>query len=125
MAAGCSQSVALPYDSTRDAGLVQVPNGDGYPNCQQWWNDSNYGLRAKLLKQVDLSRLAGWAGVLSRAEVDDSVICAIASPSQQKLNQGSGYADYGGKIDKTLPNIATRGAGDVGIVVFPAMDVMR
>jgi hypothetical protein len=31
-----------------------------------------------------LNRLAGWAGFLSRAEVDDSVIRAIASPRQQK-----------------------------------------
>jgi len=77
-----------------------------------------------------LSRLAGWAGFLSRAEVDDSVIRAIASPRQQKLNQGSVYTDYGGQIDKTLPNIVTRATGDVGMAVgaiaaFPAMDVVR
>jgi len=63
------------------------------------------GLRARLLGQVDpslLTRLAGWAGFLSRAEVDDSVIRTIASPRQQKLNQGSVYTDYGGQIDKTL-----------------------
>jgi hypothetical protein len=62
--------------------------------------------------------------------VDDSVIRAIASPRQQKLNQGSVYTDYGGQIDKTLPNIVTRATGDVGMAVgaiaaFPAMDVVR
>ena len=77
-----------------------------------------------------LNRLAGWAGFLSRAEVDNSVIRAIASPRQQKLNQGSVYTDYGGQIDKTLPNIVTRATGDVGMAVgaiasFPAMDVVR
>ncbi|HBO4966958.1 conjugal transfer protein TraG N-terminal domain-containing protein [Pseudomonas aeruginosa] len=122
-----------PYDSTRDAGLAQVASGGGYPTCRQWWSDGSNGLRARLLGQVDpslLSRLAGWAGFLSRAEVDDSVIRAIASPRQQKLNQGSVYTDYGGQIDKTLPNIVTRATGDVGMAVgaiaaFPAMDVVR
>ncbi|EDY8730825.1 TPA: conjugal transfer protein TraG N-terminal domain-containing protein [Salmonella enterica subsp. enterica serovar Agona] len=122
-----------PYDSTRDAGLAQVASGGGYPTCRQWWADASNGLRARLLGQVDptlLTRLAGWAGFLSRTEVDDSVIRAIASPRQQKLNRGSVYTDYGGQIDKTLPNIVTRAAGDVGMAVggiaaFPAMDVVR
>jgi hypothetical protein len=122
-----------PYDSNRDAGLAQVESGAGYPTCKQWWNDSGNGLRARLLGQVDpgvLTRLAGWAGFLSRAEVDDSVIRSIASPRQQKLNRGAVYADYGGKIDKTLPNVVARAAGDVGMAVgsfayFPAMDVVR
>ncbi len=58
------------------------------------------------------------------------MIRAIASPRQQKLNQGAVYTDYGGQIDKTLPNIVTRAVGDVGMAVgaiaaFPAMDVVR
>ncbi|MEQ9866046.1 conjugal transfer protein TraG N-terminal domain-containing protein [Pectobacterium aroidearum] len=121
------------YDSTRDAGLAQVPSGAGYPSCRQWWSDGGNGLRARLLAQVDpslLSRIANWAGFISRAEVDDSVIRALASPRQQKLNQGSVYTDYGGQIDKTLPNIVTRAAGDIGMTIggiaaFPALDVVR
>jgi hypothetical protein len=77
-----------------------------------------------------LTRLAGWAGFLSRTEVDDSVIRSLVSPRQQKLNQGAVYSDYGGQIDKTLPNIVTRAASDVGLTIgsigfFPAMDVVR
>lgn len=121
------------YDSTRDAGLAQVASGGGYPTCKQWWSDGSNGLRARLLGQVDpslLNRIAGWAGFLSRIEVDDSVIRTIASPRQQKLNQGSVYTDYGGQIDKTTPNVVVRAAGDVGMSVgsisaFPAMDVVR
>ncbi|HHK0271207.1 TPA: conjugal transfer protein TraG N-terminal domain-containing protein [Pseudomonas aeruginosa] len=124
---------AWPFDATRDAGLAQVPGGGGYPTCRQWWADGNQGLRARLLAQVDpslLTRLAGWAGFLSQAEVNDSVIRAVASPRQQKLNQGAVYTDYGGQIDMTLPNIVTRAASDVGLTVgslgyFPAMDVVR
>ncbi len=58
------------------------------------------------------------------------MIRAGVSPSQQKMNQGAVYTDYGGQIEKTLPNIVTPGAGDLGITVgslgfFPAMDVVR
>jgi hypothetical protein len=77
-----------------------------------------------------LNRIAGWAGFLSRSEVDDSVIRAVVSPRQQKMNQGAVYADYGGQIEKTLPNVVTRGAGELGQAMgalgfFPAMDVVR
>ncbi|HBO0859736.1 conjugal transfer protein TraG N-terminal domain-containing protein [Pseudomonas aeruginosa] len=121
------------YHGDRDAGLAQVPSGAGYPTCRQWWNDAGNGLRARLLGQVDpslLNRVAGWAGFLSRAEVDDSVIRNVASPRQQKLNQGAVYTDYGGQIEKTDPNIITRAASDVGLAVgslayFPAMDAVR
>ncbi|HBX55736.1 conjugal transfer protein TraG N-terminal domain-containing protein [Pseudomonas sp. UBA2684] len=121
-----------PYDSNRDAGLAQVPSGAGYPTCQQWWSDSN-GLRARLLQQVDpslLSRIGGWASFLSQEQVNDSVIRAIASPKQQKLNQGAVYSDYGGQIEMSVPNVATRAVSDVGLTIgsmafFPAMDAMR
>ncbi|MCM2446209.1 conjugal transfer protein TraG [Rahnella sp. CG8] len=124
---------AWPFDATRDAGLAQVDSGGGYPTCQQWWTDGDSGLRARLLAQVDadlLTRIAKWAGFLSQTEVDDSVIRAVVSPRQQKMNQGAVYSDYGGQIDKTLPNIVTRAAGDVGVTIgslayFPAMDVVR
>lgn len=120
------------YDNNRDAGLAQVASGAGYPTCHQWWSDGN-GLRARLLAQVDpslLNRIAGWAGFLSRAEVDDSVIRAIAAPGRQKINLGSVYTDYGGQIGKTDPNLITRVASDVGLAVgslayFPAMDAVR
>ncbi|MGQ5288516.1 conjugal transfer protein TraG N-terminal domain-containing protein [Pectobacterium actinidiae] len=124
---------AWPYNESRDAGLTEVPSGAGYPNCREWWTDGSAGLRARLLAQVDptlLSRMANWAGFISRTQLDDSVIRAITAPRQQKLNQGAVYSDYGGQIEKTLPNVVAQAAGDVGMTVgaigfFPAMDVMR
>ena len=90
-------------------------------------------MHARLLGQVDpglLTRIGSWAGFLSQDQVNDSVIRAIASPRQQKLNQGAVYSDYGGRIEKNLPNIATRAVSDAGLTVgsvafFPAMDAMR
>src|SRR5690606_26600851 len=124
---------AWPFDATRDAGLAQVSGGGGYPTCRQWWSDGGHGLRARLLAQVEpslLTRLAGWAGFLSQAEVNDAVIRTVASPRQQKLNQGAVYTDYGGQIDMTLPNIVSSGASEVvqtdgSLGYFPAMDVVR
>ncbi|WP_454752305.1 conjugal transfer protein TraG N-terminal domain-containing protein [Cupriavidus necator] len=124
---------AWPYDASRDAGLAQVDSGGGYPTCRQWWSDGSSGLRARLLAQVDpdlLSRIGRWAGFLSQNEVNDSVIRAVVSPRQQKMNQGTVYTDYGGQIEKTLPNIVARGTGDLGLAAgspafFPAMDVVR
>jgi hypothetical protein len=122
-----------PYSAARDAGLAQVDSGGGYPTCKQWWSDSGVGLRARLLGQVDpglLTRLSKWAGFLSKAQVDDSVIRSVASPRQQVMNQGAVYTDYGGQVDMTLPNEAARAAGNLGLTAgslayFPAMDVVR
>lgn len=124
---------AWPYDTVRDAGLAQVPNGGGYPTCQQWWADGTQGLRARLLQQVDpdlMTRVQRWAGFLTPDQANDAVIRAVASPSQQIMNQGQVYTDYGGQIDKTLPNIVDRVASDVGLAMgtlayLPAMDVVR
>lgn len=124
---------AWPFNPTRDTGLAQVDSGGGYPTCKQWWSDGAAGLRSRLLGQVDpdlLTRLGHWAGFLSKAQLDDSVVRAIASPRQQNMNQGAVYTDYGGQIDMTLPNMAARDVGSLGLTVgsvgyFPAMDVMR
>lgn len=124
---------AWPYDPTRDTGLAEVPDGGGYPTCRQWWSDADRGLRARLLEQVSpdlLQRFERWAGFLTQTEVDDAVIRAVASPQQQVVNEGQVYTDYGGQIDMTLPNIATRVASDLGIMVgtlafVPAMDAIR
>lgn len=124
---------AWPYDAIRDAGLAQIPSGGGYPTCRQWWSDGEVGLRSRLLDQVDpelLLSLGRWAGFISKGQVDDALIRAIAAPRQQMLNQGQVYTDYGGQVDMKVSNIAARGAADLGLTMgslgfFPAMDVVR
>lgn len=124
---------AFPYDAARDIGLAEVPSGGGYPTCREWWLDANDGLRARLLEQVSpdlLQRFERWAGFLMQAEVDDSVIRAVASPRQQIVNEGQVYTDYGGQIHMTVPNLASRIAADVGVtlgslVAVPGTDAMR
>lgn len=122
-----------PYDAARDAGLPEVPSGGGYPTCREWWSDADSGLRARLLDQVSpdlLQRFQRWASFASSNEVDDAVIRAIAAPRNQVVNQGQVYSDYGGQIDMTVPNVATRIASDIGLIFgtlafVPAMDAIR
>jgi hypothetical protein len=121
------------YDDDRDAGLARVPSGAGYPTCEEWWSDENEGLRSRLLGQVDptlMERIVGWATFMSREEVDDSVIRAIASPSRQVVNRGEVYPDYGGRIGPSITHVANRTASDIGLTFgslafLPSMDVVR
>lgn len=121
------------FDDVRDAGLAQVPSGAGYPTCEQWWAEENEGLRTRLVQQVDptlMERIVGWATFMSRDEVSDSVIRAIASPSGQVVNRGEVYPDYGGRIGPSLTHVANRAASDVGLTFgslafLPSMDVLR
>lgn len=66
-----------PYDSVRDMGLAQVKNGGGYPICNQWWADTDRGLRARLVNQIDsslLERFNNWASFMSLDEVNNAII---------------------------------------------------
>ncbi|NMZ34016.1 conjugal transfer protein TraG N-terminal domain-containing protein [Pseudomonas proteolytica] len=122
-----------PYDSTRDMGLAQVRNGGGYPTCNQWWADSNKGLRNRLLTQIDsslLDRFIRWASFMPEEEVNDAIIRQVVSPSSQSMTQGKVYTDYGGQVGGSLFNDMSRATGTVGLTVgtlayFPAMDVVR
>lgn len=122
-----------PYDSVRDMGLAQVGNGGGYPICNQWWADTDRGLRARLVNQVDISlleRFNNWASFMSPDEVNDAIIRQVVSPSSQKMTQGKVYTDYGGQVGGSLFNDMSRVTGTVGLTVgsmayFPAMDVVR
>lgn len=122
-----------PYDPVRDMGLAEVSHGGGYPTCNQWWADSDQGLRARLLTQVDvtlLDRFVRWASSMPQDEVNDAIIRQLVSPSSQHMTQGKVYTDYGGQVGGSLFNVMSRVTGDVGLAVgtiayFPAMDVVR
>ncbi|WP_248800623.1 conjugal transfer protein TraG N-terminal domain-containing protein [Pseudomonas sp. MWU13-2105] len=122
-----------PYDPVRDMGLAEVSHGGGYPTCNQWWADSDQGLRARLLTQVEitlLDRFAQWANSMPQDEVNDAIIRHVVSPSSQRMSLGKVYSDYGGQVGGAMLNDMSRVTGAVGISVgamayFPAMDVVR
>ncbi|MBX8508935.1 conjugal transfer protein TraG N-terminal domain-containing protein [Pseudomonas cichorii] len=125
--------VEWPYDPVRDAGLAQVKNGGGYPTCNQWWSDTNKGLRARLLDQIKPSlteRFVNWATFMTPQEVGDALIREISSPRAQRLTQGRVYTDYGGQVGGSMFNDMSRAAGTFGLgagslAYFPGMDVVR
>ncbi|MPQ69525.1 MULTISPECIES: conjugal transfer protein TraG N-terminal domain-containing protein [unclassified Pseudomonas] len=122
-----------PYDPVRDMGLAEVSHGGGYPTCNQWWADSDQGLRARLLSQVDvtlLDRFVRWASSMPQDEVNDAVIRQLVSPSSQHMTQGQLYSDYGGQVQSSIYNDLSRAVGTIGLSMgtaayFPAMDVVR
>lgn len=42
----------FPYNAARDsdASRVQAARGEGFPTCDEWWNDGAHGLRVQLVK---------------------------------------------------------------------------
>lgn len=124
---------AWPYDKTRDAGLAETTGGGGYPTCSQWWSDDTIGLRARLLATVEpslLTKLAGWAKLMSKDEVNDQVIRDLVSPRKQVLTQGQVYGDYGGQVGGGLGSSLSRVTAAAGqaigsLAMYPAIDSVR
>ena len=118
------------YDPARDAGLPNNGTG-GYPNCKQWWADTDVGLRHRLLQQVDPQLMTQIAGIFqSNAEYEDAVIRSVVRPENIEVSSGRVYGGYGGSADFSLANAATRLTGTAGNLVagiglFPAFDAMR
>jgi len=128
-----SPRVEWPWDPVRDMAMPRVKNGGGFPMCDEWWNDAEKGLRARLLTQVKPSLVdsfVNWASFITPQEVNDAIIREIASPRAQRMNQGQVYTDYGGQVGFSLYNAMSRTTGGLGLgfgslAYFPAMDVVR
>ncbi len=120
-----------PYNPARDVALPQVIGGGGYPTCNQWWSDGSIGLKARIEDQIGpdiLTKLVGWATWMTPAQINESIVRQLVSPSNQV--QGAVYSDYGGQIDGTVWNGLSRATGTFGVAIgslgyFPAMDMVR
>ncbi|USB67177.1 conjugal transfer protein TraG N-terminal domain-containing protein [Klebsiella pneumoniae] len=122
---------AWPYDSDRDAGLVNTGKG-GYPTCKQWWSDADVGLKPRLLAQVksdvwQLFQKLTW----SKDDYEEAVLRTLVSPRNMTVSQsGRVYPGYGGNVDPTLMNSVARTAATFGhslasLAAFPAFDSLR
>jgi hypothetical protein len=47
-----SQFPSQYVDDAIQKGEMTTPT-DGYPTCQQWWNDSTYGIQARIVSEID------------------------------------------------------------------------
>lgn len=118
------------YDPARDAGLPNNGTG-GYPNCKQWWSDTDVGLRNRLLQQVDPKLMTQIAGIFqSKNEYEDAVIRSVVRPENIEVSSGRVYSGYGGSVDFSMMNAAARvtaiaGSAVTSLGAFPAFDAIR
>lgn len=122
---------AWPYDSERDAGLVNTGNG-GYPTCKQWWSDADVGLKPRLLAQVKPYIWQSFRKLTySKERYEEAVLRALVSPRNMTVSQdGRVYPGYGGNVDPGLTNSLARTGATFGhalasLAAFPAFDSLR
>lgn len=128
-----SPRAAWPYDASRDDGLNDT-GGGGYPACQDWWSDSDAGLKNRLLKQVDTTL---WQQLQklgqSKEEYEEAVLRSLVSPRNMQVSQGGlVYNGFGGSAGDNFSQtqLLSRvggiiGAGLSSYALFPAFDNVR
>lgn len=122
---------AWPYDSSRDAGLVDTGNG-GYPTCKQWLSDADRGLRPRILAQVKPDIWQSFQQLTySKNDYEDAVLQSLVSPRNMVVSQfGRVYFGYGGNVDPSVTNEVTSLGATAGhalgsLAAFPAFDSVR
>ena len=120
-----------PYDPERDQGYSVTDRG-GYPKCNEWWTDSELGLRAKLTEQVEPTTWELLRGAFSfrpTREVEDAMLKVLVSPQNQRLTNGSVYRSYN-SLNPNAGDFAANvgavvGAGAGGLAYFPFLSTVR
>ncbi|MGR3807765.1 TraG-like protein, N-terminal region [Pasteurella testudinis DSM 23072] len=118
------------YDAQRDAGLPNNGEG-GFPNCAQWWNDADVGLKNRLLADVMQNFSAQVIGFFKSKEyTDEAVLRAILRPENVNVSEGKVYPGYSGNVDTTAMNVINSVASAAGMAVgsvaaFPGFDAVR
>ncbi|WMY72462.1 conjugal transfer protein TraG N-terminal domain-containing protein [Buttiauxella selenatireducens] len=122
---------AWPYNSDRDAGLVDNGKG-GYPTCQQWWADADIGLKSRLLARVkpDVWQTFRTLGTAKETQ-EEVVLRALVSTRNMTVSpDGQAYSGYGGEVEGSFFHGVTRVIASTGnrltaIAAFPAFDSLR
>ncbi len=118
------------YDPRRDTGLPNTGEG-GFPTCAEWWDESDIGLKYRLLADMR-SNLS--VNVLEffrdKENADETLLRTLLRAENLNVSGGKIYPGYGGNLDPTLTNAATRIASSFGMLTastaaFPAFDSMR
>lgn len=85
----------FPWDSTRDANLPSQYGG-GYPKCDDWWANSENGLRARLLNQIEPSTWTKIQGVFqSQQGYEEGVLKGLLVQQNIRISNGKVYGGYG------------------------------
>lgn len=122
---------AWPYSASRDAGLADTGAGS-YPTCKQWWADDTVGLKARLLQLTAPDIWTAFKKIgQPQAVYEEAVLRSLVSERNMQVSQdGRVYPGYGGNVDGTLTNAATRLASTAGNIIgtavaFSAFDSVR
>lgn len=122
---------AWPYNSDRDAGLVDTGDG-GYPTCVQWWGDAGIGLKPRVLALVNSSIWQSFQKLsYNKEQYEEAVLRAIVSQRNMEVSQsGRVYPGFGGNVDITFTNQLARDGATIGhslasLGAFPAFDSLR
>lgn len=120
----------FPYNASRDNGLPNNGEG-GFPNCAEWWDTANTGLKNRLLADVKQNFSAKVIDFFSSKEnADESILRTVLRAENMDISRGKVYPGYGGNLDPTFANATTRLTSSVGslaasFAAFPAFDAMR
>lgn len=122
---------AWPYSASRDAGLADTGAG-GYPTCKQRWANDTVGLKARLLQLPALDIWTAFKKIdQSQVVYEEAVLRSRVSERNMQVSQnGRVYPSYGGNVDGTVANAATRlasGARNIlgSIAACTAFDSVR
>lgn len=86
------------YDPNRDSGLPNTGNG-GYPNCVNWWADTDIGLKDRILSIVDPNIWTKFQSVIkSQPEYEEAILRSLVRPENLNVSEGSVYRGYANNI---------------------------
>ncbi|HDL5966520.1 TPA: conjugal transfer protein TraG N-terminal domain-containing protein, partial [Mannheimia haemolytica] len=120
----------FPYNASRDNGLPNNGEG-GFPNCAEWWDTANNGLKDRLLDDVKQNFSAKVIDFFSSKEnSDESILRTVLRAENMDISRGKVYPGYGGNLDRSFTNEVTKTASMFGLSLgsigaFPAFDSMR
>lgn len=120
----------FPYNASRDNGLPNNGEG-GFPNCAEWWDTANNGLKDRLLADVKQNFSAKVMDFFSSKEnSDESILRTVLRAENMDISRGKVYPGYGGNLDRSFTNEVTKTASTFGLSLgsigaFPAFDSMR
>lgn len=118
------------YNPNRDSGLPNTGEG-GFPRCNEWWDDSDVGLKKRLLSGMEANFSSQVEAFFSKEKNREEILLrALLRPENLSVSQGKVYPGYGGNVDPTFMNAVNRTGSLFGLsvssfAVFPGLDAMR
>lgn len=129
------------YDPKRDQALPNTGKG-GFPKCNEWWDASGIGLKARILEQYNpnlLQRFNNWragnlSGLKSKLSDDDLLVRTLIQPQRIAVQNGTKYQNLSDVRNNTGLGVVTEWGSEMlsffgvttgNAVASPGFDAMR